>query len=121
MDGKMLPRTFSNRAGAIADSARDLRDPDRAAHGTRFGCSARVLPQPSAPAPAMVVPRQRDRRLAISELLTALARTLADRTDISLIRGAFEEGVRRAVPVRTVHLRDRNGRGNDSWRIGPAE
>ena len=35
---------------------------------------------------------------------------MADRADSSLLRGAFEEAVRRVVPVRSVRLRDNAGR-----------
>src|SRR6266540_2665790 len=51
-------------------------------------------------------PRQRDRRVGFGELLGALARALDRRNDISLMRGAFEDMVRRMVPVRTVQLRE---------------
>src|SRR5262245_38439200 len=50
-------------------------------------------------------PRQRDRRQAIGELLSAVTRSL-DRNDAALMRGAFEDALRRIVPVRAVQLRD---------------
>jgi transcriptional regulator with PAS, ATPase and Fis domain len=69
-------------------------------------------------------PRQRDRRQALGELLMALTRTLDRRNDISLMRGAFEEMLRRVVPVRTVQLREagsrwtnRPGAGRDAESI----
>ena len=40
-------------------------------------------------------PRQRDRRQALGDLLSALTRALDRRSDISLMRGAFEETLRR--------------------------
>ena len=46
--------------------------------------------------------RRRDRRLGLADLLAALSRAMADRADSSLLRGAFEEAVRRLVPVRSV-------------------
>ena len=51
-------------------------------------------------------PRQRDRRAGFADLLATLARTIGSRTDTALLRGAFEELIRRAVSVRSVHLRD---------------
>jgi two-component system response regulator HydG len=51
-------------------------------------------------------PRQRDRRRGFSELLATLARTIGSRGDTALLRGAFEELVRRTLSVRSVHLRD---------------
>lgn len=54
--------------------------------------------------------RRRDRRLGLGDLLAALSRAMADRADSSLLRGAFEEAVRRVVPVRSVRLRDNAGR-----------
>jgi DNA-binding NtrC family response regulator len=69
--------------------------------GTQYGsCSA--MPSPT--------PRQRDRRLALAELLAALTRALDRRNDISLLRGIFEEALRRVVPVQTVQLRDAGSR-----------
>ena len=56
------------------------------------------------------VPRQRDRRHALGDLLTALARSLDRRLDISLMRGAFEESLRRSMPLRSVHLRESGAR-----------
>lgn len=54
--------------------------------------------------------RRRDRRIGLGDLLAALSRTIADRADASLLRGAFEETVRRLVPVRSVRLRDNASR-----------
>jgi transcriptional regulator with PAS, ATPase and Fis domain len=51
-------------------------------------------------------PRQRDRRRGFSDLLATLARTIGSRGDTALLRGAFEELVRRTLSVRSVHLRD---------------
>src|SRR5436309_6364941 len=66
-------------------------------------------------------PRQRDRRRAFGELLAALTRALDRRLDISLIRGEFEDTLRRLVPVRSVQLRDTGsrwaGRMEDSGAI----
>src|SRR6267154_1030262 len=56
------------------------------------------------------IPRQRDRRQALFDLLCALTRSLDRRHDISLMRGAFEETLRRLVPVRTVQLREAGSR-----------
>lgn len=57
-----------------------------------------------------LVPRQRDRRLAFAELLASLTRTLGEQADVSLMRGAFEEFLRRVVPVQSVQLRDTRSR-----------
>jgi hypothetical protein len=76
-------------------------DDDEVMSGIQFG-SSDSMPQTTA--------RQRDRRQAFADLLTALTRALDRRNDISLIRGAFEEMMRRVVPVRTVHLREAGSR-----------
>ena len=55
-------------------------------------------------------PRHRDRRLAFAELLASLTRTLGEQADASLMRGAFEEFLRRVVPVQSVRLRDARSR-----------
>jgi DNA-binding NtrC family response regulator len=69
--------------------------------GIAFGLPAAMSP---------FTPRQRDRREALAELFAALARSLDRRHDISLMRGAFEEWLRRLVPLRTVHLREAGSR-----------
>ena len=74
----------------------------------------------SEPAPNQqraFLPRQRDRRTALGDLLCTLTRVLGDRYDASLMRGLFEETVRRALPIRTIQLRDRNSRWTS--RPGP--
>jgi DNA-binding NtrC family response regulator len=54
--------------------------------------------------------RRRDRRRGISEVLAALTRSLDRHLDISLIRGEFEDALRRIVPVRAVQLRETDSR-----------
>lgn len=66
--------------------------------GTRFGYRGGM------------VKRQRDRRHGLGDILSALIRTLDRQSDVSLMRGAFEDLVRRLVPVRTAQLRDANSR-----------
>ncbi|OFV92988.1 MAG: hypothetical protein A3G76_01955 [Acidobacteria bacterium RIFCSPLOWO2_12_FULL_65_11] len=55
-------------------------------------------------------PRQRDRRQALADLLASLARALDRRNDISLLRGSFEQMLRRLVPVRSIQLRETGSR-----------
>ena len=55
-------------------------------------------------------PRQRERRQALGELLAALTRGLEQRGDVSLMRGTFEEMLRRVVPARSIQLREPGGR-----------
>ena len=74
-------------------------------------------PSSEPAAPPAFVPRQRDRRTALGDLLCALTRVLGDRYDVSLMRGLFEETVQRALPIRTIQLRDRNSRWTS--RPGP--
>jgi transcriptional regulator with PAS, ATPase and Fis domain len=64
-----------------------------------------------------LIPRQRDRRAAFGDLLSALTHALGDRYDASLLRGLFEETMRRVLPVRTIQLRDRNSR----WSNRPSD
>ena len=70
--------------------------------------TASVLPLD--PSQSTHTPRQRERRQALADLLSALARSLDRRGDVSLMRGAFEEMLRRVVPVRSVQLRELIGR-----------
>src|SRR5262245_52213197 len=53
-----------------------------------------------------LTPRQPDRRLAFGDLLLTLAGTLDRREHVWLLRDAFEQAIRRVVPVRTAQLRD---------------
>jgi transcriptional regulator with PAS, ATPase and Fis domain len=55
-------------------------------------------------------PRQRERRQAVGELLTSVMRLLDRRADVSLMRGAFEDMLRRTLRARSVHLRDAGSR-----------
>ena len=65
-------------------------------------------------------PRQRDRREAVSELLSTLARAMDRRLDVSLMRGAFEAALGRVVPVKSVQLREVGSRvGSRSNATGP--
>ncbi|MGB7218859.1 MAG: sigma 54-interacting transcriptional regulator [Vicinamibacterales bacterium] len=61
---------------------------------------------------APYTPRQRDRRQALADLLAALTRALDRRNDISVLRGSFEQMLRRLVPVRSIQLRETGSR----WR-----
>jgi len=69
--------------------------------GIQIGSSRAMLPTTA---------RQRERRHAFSDLLAALTRALDRRNDVSLIRGAFEEMLRRVVPVRNIQLRQAGSR-----------
>jgi DNA-binding NtrC family response regulator len=81
---------------------RNLFNPDiPTIDGIRFGSCGAMLSS---------IPRQRDRRQAIAEMLAALTRSLDRRHDISLMRGVFEQTLRRVVPVRTVQLREHGSR-----------
>lgn len=59
---------------------------------------------------AMFTPRQRDRRQALTDLFSALTGALDRQNDVSLMRGAFEQMMRRLVPVRTIQLRETGSR-----------
>ena len=94
----------------LADIRRKSGD-DRAASGAiRFG--------PPAPMPFHVA-RQRDRRLALGSLLTALTRALDRSLDVSLMRGAFEATLRRALPLRSIRLREAGSRWAGTGEPGP--
>jgi len=66
-------------------------------------------------------PRQRDRRRGFGELLATLSRGVTNRSDPSLLRGAFEESLRKSLAVRTVHLRDATSRWNNGPDATPME
>src|SRR5213078_421316 len=96
-----LPRRRSDMAPEIARFGDILATRMPPLDGTAFGCGNGM---------PIHVQRQRDRRHAFGDLLTALTRSLDRRLDISLMRGAFEETLRHMVPVRTVQLRDAGSR-----------
>src|SRR5262245_33533490 len=73
--------------------------------GTRFGSGPTMLP-PSSSRLESHAPRRRDRRRGFSELLAVVVRNLEKRGDGSFMRSAFEDTLRRVVPVRSVQLRD---------------
>jgi DNA-binding NtrC family response regulator len=52
------------------------------------------------------VPRQRERRQGLASFVSTLSRGIGRRSDVSLLRGALEDMLRRVVPVRSVQLRD---------------
>jgi DNA-binding NtrC family response regulator len=54
-------------------------------------------------------PRQRERRRGLGDLLAALTGSF-DRRDLSLVRGAFEDALRRMLRLRSVQLRDLGSR-----------
>jgi len=79
-------------------------DDERPATGIHLGLSDVMLPATA---------RQPDRRQAFADLLAALARAVDRRNDVSLMRCAFEEMMRRVVPVRTLQLREAGRRWAD--------
>jgi transcriptional regulator with PAS, ATPase and Fis domain len=70
------------------------------------------MPLADAPSPDALAfaPRQRDRRRGVGDVIAAVARGVADRADAGLIRGAFEDALRRVLPVRSVTLREATSR-----------
>jgi len=56
------------------------------------------------------VGRRRERRVGFGDMLAALTRGLDARYDASLMRGTLEQLLRRIVPVRSLHVRDLDGR-----------
>src|SRR3954469_2523064 len=88
-------------ASDLVELRRVFANDGSASAGTALGSSATML---------TTTPRQRDRRQAIPALLSALARALDRRHDVSLIRGVFEQTLRQVVPLRTVQLREAGSR-----------
>src|SRR5207248_2236774 len=107
--GNKLPPRSSEMARARSGSRAFSEQLPIAAHGIGFG-SRGATPIRSDAMTATHSPRRRDRRQAFGDLLGALARSIDRRHDISLIRGTFEEMLRRMVPVRAVQLREAGSR-----------
>src|SRR5215203_4544592 len=79
--------------------------------GTKLLSFPRNSPQSGGGTPfgyrcGMVTLRQRDRRQALSDMITTLTRGLDRQSDISLTRGAFEQTLRRLLAARSVQLRE---------------
>jgi len=85
----------------LAELDRNSGGDDGEVDGIAFGLPARVRVRG---------PRQRDRRLALASVLKAVTRALDRRLDISLMRGAFESTLRRALSLRSVRLREAGSR-----------
>jgi DNA-binding NtrC family response regulator len=84
------------------------------AFGARAGTSTEskvetLDPRPGS-VPALRIPRQRDRRHVLLNLLASLTRFIDHEHDISLMRGAFEQALRTMVPVRAIQLREMSSR-----------
>ena len=77
-------------------------------------------PMPAATTQSSHAPRQRDRREGMAGLLTAAIRHLNRNGDAGLMRGAFEEALRKALPVRSVRLRDASSRWGTSVETASA-
>jgi hypothetical protein len=73
--------------------------------GTRFG-SAAAMPSSSQSRFDARTPRRRDRRRGFEELLAVVARAIERRGEAVSMRSAFEQTLRRVVPVRSVMLRE---------------
>lgn len=74
--------------------------------------------EPASDRPSFV-PRKQDRRLGIGDLIVAVSRAIGDRSDPWVLRGRLEDAVRRAVPVRSVRLRDPSNRRTSRAAEGP--
>ncbi len=95
----------SNVAPVVASMPPASGEPGVRGRGIGFGSrdvAMTAIPSPR-PTPS---PRQRDRRQSFADLLGAVTRAMDRRLDASLMRGVFEERLRRIVPVRTIQLRD---------------
>ena len=90
--------------------------------GTQFGCTA-ATPMTTHDITAInsrsqsdpQTPRQRERRQALSELLTGLTKALDRHGNTASMRSVFEEVLGRALPVRSVQL---HGTGT-CWKPRP--
>jgi len=71
--------------------------------------------------PDEFIPRRRDRRAALGDMLASLTRAMIARGDLLPLRTAFEESLRRAIPVRSIQLRDAATRwpSRDEAAAGP--
>jgi len=105
----------SNLVPLVASMASAIGEPRERTRGIRFGSCASAMPATST-VPVARLPRQRDRRQTFADLLGALTRAMDRRHDASLMRGVYEEMLRRIVPVRSVQLRGASSR----W-LGPRD
>jgi two-component system, NtrC family, response regulator HydG len=99
-------------SGAFGTSGADSHAGTRLDSGAGTATTGESTSLDSCPdsQPVLRVPRQRDRRHALLDLLAALTRILDHEHDIALMRGAFEEVLRGMVPVRAIQLRDLSSR-----------
>ncbi len=103
--GQVIPGAFGTRVGPLVDatpSGGSSQDPERADTG-----GPHVRPDAAR---VLVIPRQRDRRQGLLDLLSTVTRVLVHEQDVALMRGAFEEALRALVPVRAIQLRELGSR-----------
>src|SRR5438093_8748334 len=102
----MSPNRSCDMAADCVNSLAFFEVPVPSPAGTEFGCrvtNSRSSEMTLVAADAdevLFTPRDRDRRQGIGDLLSALTRSLDRRLDVSLMRGGFEETLRRILPVR---------------------
>src|SRR5262245_20996704 len=113
-----MSTNYSSTDGRATGDRPYSADLDQPARGTHFGCGGATFARSSD---CMIAtdpnssslcrtPRKSDRPSGFAELLATLARTIGSRGETALLRGAFEEVVRRSLSVRSVHLRDASSR-----------
>src|SRR5215831_9556839 len=111
--GQMLP-SRSLRLDRTVSVSRSISA--LASRGTRFGCSASVTTRSDRmnateqnlreSDPLVLTPRRREQRRGVEQLIGVLVRGIAERMDMWSMRAGFEEALRTALALRTVHLRD---------------
>jgi DNA-binding NtrC family response regulator len=89
--------------------------------GTRFGSAPAMLPSSSQSRFETRAPRRRDRRRGFADLLAVVARGVDRHGDTGSMRTAFEQTLRRVVPVRSVVLRDSTPRWSGHEGIQESE
>jgi DNA-binding NtrC family response regulator len=94
----------------LVDVPRFFDQSTSALDGISFGSAAAMI---------SIIPRQRDRRNAVADLLGALTRALDRRHDAALMRGVFEQTLRRVVPLRSVQLREAGNRWSRRSEAAP--
>jgi len=62
-----------------------------------------------------LISRRRDRRHGLHDVLHGITRVIDRREDLSAMRSALEDGLRRMLPIRTAQLKDPSSR----WSIRP--
>jgi DNA-binding NtrC family response regulator len=113
--GQLISGAFGTRVGPPVDGT----PVGSSSQGSGLADNAALRVESDADR-ALLVPRQRDRRQGVLDLLSKVTRVLDHEQDVALMRGTFEEALRALVPVRAIQLREIGSRWSGRLEAAPS-